>query len=84
MCGLFANILKKPQRLYISHHAYLDPTPTPTPNPNPNQELSRRDAELHLAYAVQAFADGRVVEAERQWTSGCVRLEAYVQARGGQ
>lgn len=43
------------------------------------QELSRRDAELHLAYAVQAFADGRVVEAEKQWTSGCIRLEAYVQ-----
>ena len=50
----------------------------------PTQELSRRDAELHLAYAVQAFADGRVVEAEKQWTSGCIRLEAYVQVGAGQ
>jgi len=44
------------------------------------QELSRKDAELHLAYAASLFADsGERAKAETQWTSGCIRLEAYVQ-----
>ena len=44
------------------------------------QELSRKDAELHLAYAGHLFdAEQKRPEAERQWESGCVRLEAYVQ-----
>uniref|UniRef100_A0A7S2DBY9 Uncharacterized protein n=1 Tax=Haptolina brevifila TaxID=156173 RepID=A0A7S2DBY9_9EUKA len=44
------------------------------------QELSRKDAELHLAYAAHLYSDaGKRSEAETQWTSGCIRLEAYVQ-----
>ena len=44
------------------------------------QELSRKDAELHLAYAGHLFAaEGKVQQAATQWESGCIRLEAYVQ-----
>jgi len=44
------------------------------------QELSRKDAELHLAYAGHLYgALGRVKEAQAQWESGCIRIEAYVQ-----
>jgi tetratricopeptide (TPR) repeat protein len=43
------------------------------------QELSRKDAELHLAYAAHLYGrEQRVVDASRQWESGCVRLETYV------
>jgi len=43
------------------------------------QELSKRDAELHIAYAAHLYAaQSRLVEANRQWESGCVRLETYV------
>ena len=74
------------------------------------QELSRKDAELHLAYAPEARAlvplrplltaqrasrcggryaahlygaEGKRSEAETQWESGCIRLEAcaYFSAR---
>ena len=41
------------------------------------QELSRKDAELHLAYAAHLYAaEGKVKEAATQWESGCIRLEA--------
>lgn len=43
------------------------------------QELSRKDAELHLAYAAHLFDAGKQKQAETQWESGCIRLEAYVQ-----
>ena len=42
------------------------------------QELSRKDAELHLAYAAHLFHAGRVADASKQWESGCIRIEAYV------
>ena len=42
------------------------------------QELSRRDAELHLAYAGHLYSEGKVKEAATQWESGCIRIEAYV------
>ena len=43
------------------------------------QELSRKDAELHLAYAAHLYgAADRRADAETQWESGCIRLEAYV------
>ena len=43
------------------------------------QELSRRDAELHIAYAAHLFTQqGALLAAARQWESGCVRLETYV------
>ena len=43
------------------------------------QELSRKDAELHLAYAAHLYgAEGRRADAETQWESGCIRIEAYV------
>lgn len=43
------------------------------------QELSRKDAELHLAYAGHLYgALGKVKEAQTQWESGCIRIEAYV------
>ena len=39
------------------------------------QELSRKDAELHLAYAAHLFGDkADRVGAERQWESGCIRV----------
>lgn len=56
----------------------------PAPQNNPDdigllQELSRKDAELHLAYAAHLYsAEGRRSDAETQWESGCIRLEAYV------
>ena len=43
------------------------------------QELSRRDAELHIAYAAHLYAaKSELIKASRQWESGCVRLETYV------
>ena len=44
------------------------------------QELSRKDAELHLAYAAHLYnnGDGKRSDAETQWESGCIRIEAYV------
>lgn len=54
------------------------------------QELSRKEAELHLAYAAHLYgsggsaADGKPVpekvraEAEKEWQGGCVRLEGFV------
>jgi len=43
------------------------------------QELSRKDAELHLAYASHLYgAEGRRPDAVTQWESGCIRIEAYV------
>mmetsp|Transcript_64477 Transcript_64477/g.144041 ORF Transcript_64477/g.144041 Transcript_64477/m.144041 type:complete len:218 (+) Transcript_64477:677-1330(+) len=43
------------------------------------QELSRRDAELHIAYAAHLYAtENRIVDSARQWESGCVRLDTYV------
>lgn len=43
------------------------------------QELARKDAELHLAYAAELFSDGASrAKAEEQWNTGCVRLEAFV------
>ena len=44
------------------------------------QELARKDAELHLAYAAELYSDAASRgKAEEQWMSGCIRLEAYVQ-----
>lgn len=44
------------------------------------QELSQKEAELHLAYAGHLLAaDGKRAEAEAQWQTGCVRLEGFVQ-----
>jgi len=44
------------------------------------QELARKDAELHLAFAAELYDDPATRgKAEEQWTSGCIRLEAYVQ-----
>ena len=42
------------------------------------QELSRKDAELHLAYAAHLHVAGREAEAVKNWESGCIRLDAYV------
>lgn len=43
------------------------------------QELSRKDAELHLAFAGHLYgALGKAKEAQTQWESGCIRIEAYV------
>lgn len=42
------------------------------------QELSRADAELHLAFAASLHADGKTDKAKEQWESGCIRLQAYV------
>lgn len=43
------------------------------------QELSRTDAELHLAYAADLYANGQKTRASAQWESGCIRIEAFVQ-----
>lgn len=42
------------------------------------QELTRRDAELHIAYAAHLHSIAREADATKQWESGCVRLETYV------
>jgi len=43
------------------------------------QELSKKDAELHIAYAAHLYAtQQKVVMAAQQWESGCVRLSTYV------
>jgi len=50
------------------------------------QELSKKDAELHIAYSAHLYATRgaerdamqRVVMAAQQWESGCVRLATYV------
>lgn len=43
------------------------------------QELSKKDAELHIAYAAHLYAtQQKVVMAAQQWESGCVRLATYV------
>ena len=51
------------------------------------QELSRKEAELHLAYAAHVFGSANAqqpvaekvrVEAEKEWQGGCVRLEGFV------
>ena len=44
------------------------------------QELARREAELHLAYASHLYGVvGNAAEAQQQWEKGCVRLESFVQ-----
>lgn len=43
------------------------------------QELSRREAEMHLAYAAHLYSSGATGEAQAQWETGCVRLEAFIQ-----
>ena len=44
------------------------------------QELSRRDAELHLAFAAdQWWRLHDQARAALQWESGCIRLEAYTE-----
>jgi len=43
------------------------------------QELSRKEAELHIAYAAHLFAaEGRTAEAAKEWDRGCVRLNGFV------
>ncbi len=43
------------------------------------QALARREAELHLAYAAHLYgADGQRTEAQRQWQTGCIRLESFI------
>jgi len=44
------------------------------------QDLSRREAEMHLAYAAHLSASGQPnAAAQKQWETGCVRLEAFTQ-----
>ena len=43
------------------------------------QELSRTDAELHLAYAADLYANGQKTRTSAQWESGCIRIEAFGQ-----
>merc|ERR1719460_3479251 len=42
------------------------------------QDLSRKDAELHLALAAKLAAKGAVKDANALWETGCVRLRTYV------
>lgn len=43
------------------------------------QQLARREAELHLAYASHLYAvDGKREDAQKQWETGCIRLESFV------
>ena len=44
------------------------------------QELSKKDAELHVAYSAYLYSQGRTTEAARQWESGCVRLDTCASA----
>eukprot|EP00966_Prymnesium_polylepis_P112415 2600726-Prymnesium_polylepis.1 len=45
------------------------------------QELSRREAEMHLAYAGHLYGTSGAsqrAEAQKQWETGCIRLESFV------
>ena len=42
------------------------------------QDLSRKDAELHLALAAKLASKGKAVDASALWETGCVRLKTYV------
>ena len=42
------------------------------------QELSRKDAELHLALGAKLAAKGDAKDATALWETGCVRLRTYV------
>ena len=42
------------------------------------QELSRKDAELHLALGAKLAAKGDAKDANALWETGCVRLRTYV------
>ena len=45
------------------------------------QKLARREAELHLAYAVHLYGTDSVANeaaAQKQWQTGCIRLESFV------
>ena len=42
------------------------------------QELSRKDAELHLALGAKLAAKGAGQDASALWETGCVRLRTYV------
>ena len=42
------------------------------------QDLSRKDAELHLALAAKLASKGKAVDASALWETGCVRLRTYV------
>ena len=44
------------------------------------QDLARREAELHLAYASHLYgtSSGGTTEAQKQWETGCIRLESFV------
>ena len=42
------------------------------------QELSRKDAELHLALAAKLASKGDALDASALWETGCVRLRTYV------
>lgn len=45
------------------------------------QELSKKDAELHVAYSAYLYSVGKLPEAATQWESGCVRLDTCACAR---
>ena len=42
------------------------------------QELSRKDAELHLALGAKLAAKGNAKDATALWETGCIRLQTYV------
>ena len=42
------------------------------------QDLSRKDAELHLALAAKLASKGKAVDASALWETGCIRLKTYV------
>ena len=43
------------------------------------QELTLKDAELHVAYAAHLYGtQSKLLEASRQWEAGCIRLDTYV------
>ena len=42
------------------------------------QALARREAELHLVYAGHLYREGQAAEAQKQWETGCIRLESFV------
>ena len=45
------------------------------------QSLARREAELHLAYAAHLYGtdpSGQRAAAQKQWETGCIRLESFV------
>jgi len=70
--------LKRMQAVFTSYGSRSPATNNPD-DIGTLQALARREAEMHLAYGAHLYgSEGRSVEGQKQWETGCIRLEAFV------